>query len=191
MAGRINKKLLNDQILNSSAVKKMVNDIVNKEVRKQKAILLNNFENHPVTKEIEAGENSSNISGTLGGYGNLFSFIGFEKGSNPVNPIKELLNKITVKNVFLKNNTFNCEIIIPSKEEFSSVSKMPWESGRSWLFDMEKSISGMGEYLYGIVKKSRSGSAIQIKNAIFKKSFKSVRYFNTMYNNFIKELGAK
>jgi hypothetical protein len=191
MAGRINKKLLNDQILNSSAVKKMVNDIVSKEVQKQKNILLNDFENHPVTKEIEAGENSSNISGTLGGYGNLFSFIGFERGSNPISPIKALLNKVTVKNVFLKNNTFNCEIIIPSKEEFSSISKMPWESGRSWLFDIEKSISGMGEYLYGIIKNSRSGSGIQAKNVIFKKSFKSVRYFNTMYNRFIKELGAK
>lgn len=191
MAGRINKKLLNQEILNSQSVKKLVKEVVSKEVEKQKMILLSKFNSHPVTQEIESGENSSNVSGTLGGYGNLFSFIGFPRGSNPVEPIKILLNKISLKNVFLKNDKFNCEIIIPSKDELSSVSKMPWESGRSWLFDMEKSISGLGEYLYGIVKNSRSGSGIQAKNKIFNKSFRSVKYFNTMYNKFINDLGIK
>lgn len=36
--------------------------------------LINDFESHPVTREIEGGTESSNLSGTLGGYGNLFTF---------------------------------------------------------------------------------------------------------------------
>ena len=38
---------------------------------------INEFLRHPVTKEIEAGPTAQNISGTLDGYGNLFSYIGF------------------------------------------------------------------------------------------------------------------
>ena len=39
--------------------------------------LLNEFETHPVTREIEGGPDATNTSGTLGGSGNLFSFLGF------------------------------------------------------------------------------------------------------------------
>lgn len=189
MAGKINKQLLNKQIFNNRAVKKMVQQIVNKEVEKQKNIMINEFTSHPVSKEIENGENSANSSGTLGGYGNLFSFIGFQRGFNPLDPILNLLKTISVQNVVAKNTRFEFKINIPSREEFFSVSQMPWETGRSWLFDMEKSISGLGEYLYGISKNSRSGAAVQSKKNIFQRTFRPVSYFNTIYNKFIKRLG--
>ena len=77
MAGKINKKLIQKEIFNNRAVKKMVRDIVQEEVEKEKALFQQDFESHPVTQELDGGENASNISGTLGGYGNLFSFLGF------------------------------------------------------------------------------------------------------------------
>ena len=53
-----------------------VKRIVNSEFNKIKEDLLREFNNHPVTKEIESGVDSLNSSGTLGGVGNLFTFIG-------------------------------------------------------------------------------------------------------------------
>ena len=55
---------------------------IEKKLQQQVGNLLAAFEEHPVTKEIDAGPGSNNSSGTLGGYGNLFTFIGFERGQD-------------------------------------------------------------------------------------------------------------
>ena len=62
--------------------------------RALRAMLLE-FNSHPVTKEIEAGPRAQNISGTLGGAGNLFSFIGFDDGDNPIAPVRRILEQST------------------------------------------------------------------------------------------------
>jgi len=54
--------------------------------------MISEFLNHPITVEIKTGPYAENISGTLNGYGNLFSFIGFSDGDDPINPIEGLLN---------------------------------------------------------------------------------------------------
>ena len=50
--------------------------------------MIKEFLNHPVTKEIKGGIGSENISGTLGGITNLYSFIGFEMARIQLNPLK-------------------------------------------------------------------------------------------------------
>lgn len=192
MAGKINKKLIQKQIFSNRAVKKMVRDIVEKEVEKEKAIFRADFESHPVTQELEGEENASNISGTLGGYGNLFSFLGFNKGANPTTPVKILIQKILLdRNVKTTSDGFQIKLNIPSKEEFAAVSKLPWEGGRSWLIDMERGISGLGSFLYGRFNASRSGGGIQSKYKYSNRVFRPVKYFSQMYNKFIKRLGGK
>jgi hypothetical protein len=191
MAGRINKKLLQKELLDNSEVKKMVHKIVQREIEKEKNLFKQNIESHPVTQELEGGENVSNISGTLGGYGNLFSFLGFNNGQNPTIPVKILIQKIFLdRNVEITKNGFKMIVNIPSKDEFEAVTKLPWEGGRSWLFDIERSISGLGAYLYGRFNGSRSGSGIQSKYKYTNRTFRPVKYFNNMYNNFIKKLGG-
>lgn len=192
MAGTINKKELQNIIFNNKQVNSEILQIAKNLVEKEKNILIKKFNDHPVTQEIESGENASNISGTLGGYGNLFSFIGFLKGSNPIGPIKNLLNQIKLNEKSTrKENIFSFKIQIPSKDDIASVSKMPWESGRSWLWDVEKSISGLGAYLFGKFKQSRSETAIESKYNFRNKIFVKVSYFTPMYNNFIKQLQGK
>ena len=192
MAGKVNKKLIQKEIFNNRAVKKMVRDIVGKEVEKEKALFRADFESHPVTQELEGGENASNISGTLGGYGNLFSFLGFNKGANPTTPVKILIQKILLdRNVKTTSNGFQIKVIIPSKEEFASVARLPWEGGRSWLLDMERGISGLGSFLYGRFNASRSGGGIQSKYKYSNRTFRPVKYFSQMYNKFIRRLGVK
>ena len=64
-----------------------------KKIEEMKKDMIKSFLGLGVTREILGGKNASNISGTLGGYGNLFSFIGFPEGSSPVDPIVELLQQ--------------------------------------------------------------------------------------------------
>jgi hypothetical protein len=192
MAGTINKKRIQKEIFNNRTVKKMVLDIVQKEVEKEKALFRQDFESHPVTQEIEGGENASNASGTLGGYGNLFSFLGFNNGSNPTSPVKFLIQSISVaKNVRVSASGFQFKVNIPSKEQFGAVSKMPWEGGRSWLLDVERGISGLGAFLSGSFSTSRSGGGIQSKYNYSNKRFRNVKYFSDMYSRFLRKLGAK
>jgi len=192
MAGTINKNLIQKEIFNNRAVKKMVRDIVQKEVEKEKALFQQDFESHPVTQELDGGENASNISGTLGGYGNLFSFLGFNQGANPTASVKFLIQKITLdRNVQASGNGFKIRVNVPSKEEFGAVSRLPFEGGRSWLLDIERGISGLGAYLYGRFASSRSGTGIQSKYNYSNKRFRNVKYFSGMYTKFLRRLGAK
>ena len=192
MAGTINKKLIQKEIFNNRAVKKMVRDIVQKEVEKEKALFQQDFESHPVTQELDGGENASNISNTLGGYGNLFSFLGFNQGANPTAAVKFLIQKITLDgNIQATANGFRMKVNVPSKDEFGAVSPLPFEGGRSWLLDIERGISGLGAYLYGRFVTSRSGTGIQSKYNYANKRFKNVKYFSGMYTKFLRRLGAK
>jgi hypothetical protein len=192
MAGTINKNLIQKEIFNNRTVKKMVRDIVQKEVEKEKALFQKDFETHPVTQELDGGENASNISGTLGGYGNLFSFLGFNQGANPTAAVKFLIQKITLdRNIQASGNGFRVRVNVPSKEEFGAVSRLPFEGGRSWLLDIERGISGLGAYLYGRFASSRSGTGIQSKYNYTNKRFRNVKYFSGMYTKFLRRLGAK
>jgi hypothetical protein len=85
-------------------LRKDFNDIVQDRFNKIKNELIQEFLNHPVTQEIKAGPNTTNISGTLNGKGNLFSFIGFYEGDDP---IQDILN--------------NSEAFKNNKEEFFKV----------------------------------------------------------------------
>ena len=191
MAGKINKKLIQKQIFSNRAVKKIVRDIVEKEIEKEKILFRTDFESHPVTQELDGGENASNISGTLGGYGNLFSFLGFNNGSNPTAPVKLLIQKISFdKNIQISNDGFKIKMKVPSKEEFAAVARLPWENGRSWLLDVERGISGLGSFLYGRFQNSRSGGGIQSKYNYSNRRFRNVKYFSQMYTKFLKRIGA-
>ena len=191
MGGKVNKKLIEKSIMRSKSVQKQVRNIVEKEVLLQKSILKAEFISHPVTQELEGAENARNISGTLGGYGNLFSFLGFDRGANPTTSVKLLINKINLsKNVQITKDIFRFTVNLPSKEDFGAVTKMPWEVGRSWLFDVERGISGLGAYLYGRFKSSRSSTGIQSNVNYSGRVFRTVKYFNFMYNKFVKKIGG-
>jgi hypothetical protein len=190
MAGKINLAQFKNDLLSNETVLAAAKAEAEKVLSQQKEILINEFNNHPVTQEIEAGPEASNSSGTLGGKGNLFSFIGFDDADTPVAPVKELLNKITLGSI--KKNTaagiLQFKVNMPSEEEFEAISKMPWENGRSWLFEIERAISGLGNYIYGQFKNSRSGTGYEVSSPIDTKTFSPVPYFKTMLEKFIIRL---
>lgn len=158
-------------------------------LEKAKKDLINNFKNHPVTREIEAGPNSSNSSGTLGGYGNLFSYIGFAAGANPTHTVLAALQdgvemeKRAVEKKIGKFVEFVFNVKIPTLNVLSSLTPMPWESGRSWLYGIEKGISGFSSYMYGR-SGGRSGGAIQARNKIRGGGFRNTPYISKILKDF-------
>lgn len=154
---------------------------------------INEFLRHPVTKEIEAGPTAQNISGTLDGYGNLFSYIGFYNGDDPISPITEIFQKSTITFSRLIDGGVVWNIFIPAKEDIWDVSPMPWAAGRSWAKGIETGISGIGQYFYTIREDfgavSRSETAIQTSKNIRRKTrFKNVKYISAILANFEKKI---
>jgi len=154
--------------------------------------LIKDFFNHSVTKEIKAGPNASNSSGTLGGYGNLFSFIGFDKGSDPTAGIEKILKqKLVVTVRAISNGRFKISITNPpSKDELFSVSQIPWASGSSWADGIEKGISNLGSFLYkaGGLNQSRAGTGIQVLKNLRSTNFKTQPYISKLVDKFYKNI---
>jgi hypothetical protein len=139
------------------------------EIIKQR--MINDFNNHPVTAEIEDGENANNSSKTLNGYGNLFTFIGFPSGYDPIEPIRSRLEETRIIKQKVSRGVIDFITTEPTRDELFSMTKFSnfrsdFEGSRSWLDGIETGISGLGFYLYmqgKNIEKSRSGPAIQIK----------------------------
>ena len=64
---------------------------ITKKFKDLKNEMIKEFLTDPVTIELLEGAAASNISGTLGGISNLFAFIGFNSGEQPISPILNML----------------------------------------------------------------------------------------------------
>ena len=161
---------------------------VTKAFDKIKREMILEFMNHPVTREILGGPNASNESGTLNGYGNLFSFIGFIAGENPIDPILDLLSDSKIQYSNTSNSGIMFTIFIPSKEKIFSATPLPWANGRSWSEAIERGISGLGYYLNREnLNNSNSGTGIQVKSVLRKgNKYKPVKYISALMNEYTK-----
>lgn len=166
---KINMKGLRKEVGKKAfpAFKAAVVPRIEKALQRETLQLLADFDDHEITKEIEGGPGARNSSGTLGGYGNLFTFIGFNRGQDPISPIRSLLAKsIKVVSVRKQRNELALQLkfTVPTEDEIASVAPLPWASG-SWTEAIERGISGVGRYLYsqdkGRFTTSRSGQAIE------------------------------
>ena len=171
----IMRKAIKTRAFSKAAQKKVINNL-----RRAKRVMLEEFDSHPVTKEISQGSKGINLTKTLGGYGNLFSFIGFNENSNPVEKVRNFLGYWPrIKGKRVSGNKHYYIISIPDVADFGVVASMPWEMGRSWVEGVETGISGFGYYManvFGKDIKSRSGSAIQIDNRIRSEHYRPTPY---------------
>ena len=179
-----------------AALKKQAPKVAKKDIRKEvdkrfnrlKQEMISEFLVHPITKEILGGPETSNTSGTLNGISNLFAFIGFGKGEQPILPIVDLLEKTQI--VFKKDlkGRFigsEFEITIPTKEQIFAVTPLPYVSGRSWAEGIERGISGLGFLLRK--NAGRSGAAIQTRVKVRKGRFQNVPYISSFLSKYIKK----
>lgn len=190
MPGRINRSVLNNEISKTKlkALEKQASIIANEILEQRKKEYIDEISAHPISREISAGPNSENISNTLNGDGNLYSFIGFDAGDKPIEDLINIIEKNTkIKKIDSKKETFDFEVFSPSLEELRGYTPMPFEGGNSWLKGIEKGISGFSNYLFGLLfPTSRSGKAIQTKDKIRRASYKPTKYFSVLYRNFVE-----
>lgn len=172
MAGiRINLRGLKKEIENKGfkQFKDKVAPGIEKKLKEETLKMVSAFDNHAVTREIEAGPGASNSSATLGGYGNLFTFIGFSRGGDPISPLRSLLAR-SIKIVSMRKQRnqlgLTVKFTMPTEEQIAAVTPSPW-STESWVEAVEKGMSGIGRYLYsknaGRFSTSRSGQAIEAR----------------------------
>ena len=76
--GSVDYTSIREKIKNVKKLEVLADKKVQAGVEEAKSNFIEQFEEHPITKEIQDGPEASNSSGTLNGQGNLFSFIGFE-----------------------------------------------------------------------------------------------------------------
>ena len=166
---------------------KGIKQSIKKKVEAAQKNLLKSFEKHPVTLEIGGGANASNLSGTLGGIGNLFTYIGFSSGDKPLAILRTLLEKYEIRYHHTKGRT-TINITVPTSAELFKATPMPWATGRSWAKGIETGISGLGRYLYQDSARSRSGGAVQVKGRLRTGKFSNTSYLSSLLNNYYKEI---
>jgi hypothetical protein len=204
-----NSRGLAKQLRNEGVITRAVDFNIKERFESAKDLMIDDFNEHPVTQEIEAGPEHT---GGLMDYGNLFSFIGFEAGSDPIMAIRNALYKLTTikkvsEKVEGKDVVYYYQITLPTKAQLSELSKTPgWFDSRDWLDGIEHGISGFQYYLYApnkesVQRASRSGTAIQagskhgglfpIGNYRNARGLTPMSYISMIRDRFVREVTAR
>ncbi len=150
--------------------------------------LIKEFLSDPVTIEILQGASGSNISGTLGGVSNLFAFIGFDSGEQPISPILQSLENIqlTYKQEIRKRGIgVEFEVSLPTAQDIFAITPLPWATGRSWAEGIERGLSGLGYLLRK--DGGRSGAAVQSRvNKVRGGRFQNRPYISALIRKYRK-----
>lgn len=206
----INWAQIHAQVAVAPEAKKAAFNIANEVFTEAKDEMINEFDEHIVTQEILEREATENISHTLLGLskshgGNLFSFIGFYAGDEPIEHIRRLLinytklNKFAFSSAFQKGSPqsilFSFKVTYPSNDDIGKASQYPnkWSNG-SWAIDIENGIDGLAHYIYdedfGAYEQSRSTTALEAKNGDGMITVRSeekstpIRYLSEIIGNF-------
>jgi len=167
--------------------------------------LLKDIINHPISKDIVAGP-EANGSSLTGGIPNLFSFIGFPEGSDPISLLLDIFSKNNVRllppnkgRIIKKQDsiTFEFPVIMPSLSEIRRATPLPFSPDKSWTEAVETGLWGLSHYLYGLALNppryfatSRSGPGIEASNPVRSKEFSPAPYLTEILNNFRKRLAG-
>jgi len=198
----LKKDFLEKTVRNSAAVASQADLVIKRRVAGLKGVALKEFDRHPVSREIAQGPEGVNVSNTLSGEGNLFSFIGFSKTSDPLGPVREVLKSnlnLTSRQKKKRGakgmvSGYSYQLSFPTFAAFDLVARMPWESGNSWVEGVEKGISGYSNYMYfkfgdgKELTKSRSGKALQVKKSANSGIFKTTPYITEILTNYRRRL---
>lgn len=190
------------QVLNNKAFQQQARELVENEVEASKEKLINDFTSHPVSQEIAAGPAGSKSKYLVGpSDGNLFSFIGFDKGDNPIRKVVDYLKTIiTVQKkpiVDTINKRYRFIVNTPSIDDpsLSNAAPMPRGTSTNWLYAIEKGISGIHNFIYRRGKNypsSDSGPGVQVKNVVRRKGYhKTTKYLSGLIDDFIRRLGGQ
>lgn len=187
------KKTIEKNIGNQT--KETIRSRLSTNIDRAKNRAIKKFDSHPITKEIESGP-FAQTSLLPRGYGNLYSFIGFN--SNPIPSIRNVIlikPKISGGRKIKNSGTFRFVVVMPSIEDIYEASPIPggWISGRSWVQLLERGIDNFGNYLFQrnrVFRNSRSGTGIQVRNQIRENNGINSQYISQILENYKKDISA-
>lgn len=136
-----------------------------------KSAMIEAFNEHPVTQEIEAG---TTAQGGLLSKGNIFSFIGFNQGDEPTEKLRSYLEsnvRMETSPKFIQNQrnvVYQFNVRVPNLNDIYSNSQFRtpdnWSTD-SWPALIEKGINNFSYYVFLLVGNfssgSRSGTGLQ------------------------------
>lgn len=145
--------------------------------------LLREFDQHPVTLELQAGKNAVPMTDATDGYGNLYSYLGFEM--NPIPDLKNLLIQgFSYRHTVTRDLAFYFKVSVPSKEVIAFVTPLPWGTAASWVDSVEKGLDNLAFYMYK-KRQGRSKSGFQAPHEINDDlTFKKQDYLSEIIKNF-------
>jgi hypothetical protein len=176
MAGSVNLQKLRVQfereIFNTNQFKGLAQGIAQRRVNIAQGDMVDAFETHKVTEELAGGIDYSGPS--IISYfnsqqnANLYSFIGFRKGTDPLEVLRELLKfPIRVQLTTRANNAYYFKVLVPTVEDIEKAIPMPddYVAGNfSWARGIEDGdLFGIGEFLTIRASTSRSGGGIKVE----------------------------
>ena len=169
--------------------KKIALRVAKQEVFQANTELLETFLENEITAEIANGPNSP---ASILSKGNLFSFLGFEEGEEPIKELASFLAKsikITATTTNRRTLSVNVVLSFPTVDDIEEFTELPWVN-KSWVRAIEDGISGLGSYLYSDegFEASRSESGIQASKAFSSQSFGAHKYLTEMVKIISKRL---
>lgn len=210
---KVNGDLIADALENRF-VQKQIENLVKDQFESQKIEMIQGFLKDDISQEIKKPD-LGNISGTLGGYGDLFGFIGFFEGSSPIEEVSEILfSKTELKSIkiqriynrdargrFTSGRSFvnvNVSFSVPDLDDFDETSQRVVRdySGRNWIKGIEKGISGFNRYANYPRGESRRGVQLGgvIKNPSVSRpklsNYKPRGYVTPLIKEFIKKISG-
>lgn len=177
---------LSKAITSNKEFRAEVRKILKENFDEKKQVFLFNFDNHPVTQEVGNPE-SANISNTLGGYGNLYGFLGFFQGTDPVGPVRKLIDRVTrFRGVQFRGENAFLKYDVPELDDFDSVAALEWDT-KNWVKGIERGVSGFQSFM--AEAGGRSGKGFQIKSKVTPftgaiNKFKNTKYMSRLINDF-------
>lgn len=175
---------------NSKQLRNLAIGAAAKKMEGAKKKMLQEFEEHEVTKSIENKTNTS----LLGGEANMFEFLGFEQGSNPIEVVRKQLSSFKVSRTPVVKVTNAYEIYYEFRVSYTSLddiysnTPLPWGGGRSWVKAVET--GGVSNFNYTLrkINSGRSGTAIQSKNITRNFNYKPTGYITDIMNKFRNDI---
>jgi len=210
---KVNGDLISDALENKF-IQKQIENLIKNNFESQKIEMIQGFLKDKISQEI-ASPDLGNISGTLGGYGDLFGFIGFFEGSSPIEEVSKILfsttqlKSIRIERIFNRDakgrfttgrtyRNINISFSVPDLDDFDETSRSVVRdySGRNWIKGVEKGISGFNRYANYPRGESRRGVELDgvIKNPSVSRprlsNYKPRGYVTPLIKEFIKKISG-
>lgn len=181
-------------------LKAAIDNVAYQIFRRAHDIMLKTFDEHLVTKELKAGPLGDNLSVTVGGYGNLFAFLGFDYAAP--DPTEELraylvsLGSARLVKTTRKNTVVYYRTPLIEEEKVREKSKTLWGDGRSWAYSIQtgdfSDDAALSHFLYTewYGKNARSGQGLQVKGHIVneQRKFYPIQYISEIIDKYQKAI---